>query len=165
MLQPPTQDTIMSSRQAFRFTSVLLLLSIFSTVTTAIYNPMYMLGRRQTGDASSCDNYATIANLSTIGSNATYRSAYLAASPEGSDPARAPLDAAIPQLPALTKDVALNEQCGNLTTIAFEEAQTNFTNGIVLQFKINGAPLRIGAGAMGMATLVAMVAVMVADVL
>lgn len=154
----------MLSQHFSRLTSFILLLSVFSTVTTALYNPMHMLDRRQSSDASACENYATIANLTTVATNATYRSAYLAASPEGSDPARAPLDAAIPKLPALQFDVALNEQCGNLTTIAFEGAETNFTNGIVLQFKINGAPMRIGAGAMGMATLVAMVAVMVADV-
>lgn len=92
-----------------------------------------------------------MANLSVIGSNATYRAAYLAASPEGSDPARAPLDTAITQLPALEFDKALNTECGNLTTVAFKEAEANFTNGIVLQFKVNAggresvAVLRVGA--------------------
>lgn len=153
----------MLSQHFSRITSLIILLSVFATVTTALYNPINILSRRQDSNDPACVNYATIANLTTVASNATYRSAYLAASPEGSDPARAPLDSAIPKLPALQFDAALNEKCGNLTTIAFEGAEANFTNGIVLQFKINGAPLRIGAGAMGMAGLVAMVAVMVAD--
>lgn len=155
----------MSTKQFSRITSFFLFLSIFATVTTALYSPINILSRRQQTDASACDNYSRIANLTVIASNATYRSAYLAASPEGSDPARAPLDAAIPQLPALQFDAALNEECGNLTTIAYEGAEANFTNGIVLQFSINGAPMRIGAGAMGMALIVAMVAAMVVDLM
>lgn len=156
----------MSTNQFSRVTSFLLLLTVFATATTALYSPINLLSlsRRQQTDESACDNYSRIANLTVVGSNATYRGAYLAASPEGGDPARAPLDAAMPQLPALQFDEALNEQCGNLTTIAYEGAEANFTNGIVLQFSINGAPMRIGASAMGMALLVAMVAAMVIEV-
>jgi len=156
----------MSTKQFSRITSFLLLLTVFATATTALYSPINLrsLSRRQETSGTSCADYSRIANLTVVGSNATYRAPYLAASPEGSDPARAPLDAAIPLLPALQFDEALNQQCGNLTTIAYEGAEANFTNGIVLQFSINGASMRIGASSMGMAMLVAMVAAMVIEV-
>ncbi len=103
--------------------------------------------------------YSRTANLSTVGANSTYRSAYLLASPEGSDPARAPLDAAELALPAMTMNKTLNTECGNLTTLAFAQAAVNFTEGVVLQFKI-GAVNSAGRAqsALGLAGLVGVVA-------
>jgi hypothetical protein len=97
-----------------------------------------------------------------VGANATYRAAYLKASPEGSDPARAPLDSAELELPKLQFDKALNQECGNLTTIAFAAAATNFTEGKVLQFNINGASR---AGASAMAVVMVVIVAMVLDVI
>lgn len=59
------------------------------------------------------------------------------------------------RLPALKFDIDLNAQCGNLTEVAFEGAETNFTQGIVLQFRV-GSAARIGSGVMGLATVAAM---------
>ncbi|RVX73191.1 hypothetical protein B0A52_02318 [Exophiala mesophila] len=142
------------SRQQFSITSILLLLSILTSFTTATYTAFGFLIRRQQIDPQRCEDYSRTANFSTIGSNATYRAAYLDASPEGSDPARAPLDSAMARLPTLQFDVDLNAQCGNLTEVAFEGAETNFTQGIVLQFRVGSAP-RIGPGAMGLAVVAA----------
>lgn len=129
-------------------------------LTTALSFPSNLLSRRETNTSDPlCVQYSTIANLSIVGSNATYRSAYLAASPEGSDPARAPLDAAIPKLPALKFDKKLNDECGNLTTVAFEAAASNFTQGIVLQYKIGvvNSAVQAGQTALGLAILMATV--------
>ena len=46
------------------------------------------------------------------------------------------LDNGIANLPTLTMDGQLNEQCGNLTTIALQAAATNFTQGTVLGVSI-----------------------------
>ncbi|KAJ9613275.1 hypothetical protein H2200_003217 [Cladophialophora chaetospira] len=150
----------------FRTTlSSILLLSLLS-ITTALSFPSHLLHARQTNtntttDLSdpSCAAYSRIANLSTVGANATYRAAYLAASPEGSDPARAPLDTAELQLPALTANKSLNAECRNLTTIAFKEAAVNFTNGIVLQFKIGAVNSagKTGQSVLGLVTILGMV--------
>src|SRR6185437_7653264 len=92
-------------------TSLLLLLSILTTFTTAFSVPLHLAARQQQQPTlPDCAHYSTIANLSTVGANATYRAAYLAASPLGSDPARAPLDAAIPLLPALKFNKTLNAE-------------------------------------------------------
>ena len=56
------------------------------------------------------------------------------------------LNAAQAKLPKLTADVALNQQCGNLTELAFTEAANNFTKGIVAQFTTEGLPVGIKAG-------------------
>ena len=155
----------MSIAHSSPITSFLLFLSIFATVTTALYSPVNLLiPRQQQTNQSICAKYSTIANLSIVGSNATYRAAYLQASPQGSDPARAPLDAAIPQLPNFQFDVQINDECGNLTKVAIEGAAKNYTQGVVLQFKINSA-VQIGANALGMAMITAMVAVTLIDVL
>ena len=82
----------------------------------------------------ACQNYATIANLSTIGANSSYRAAFLQNSPQGTYASAAILNNAIAQIPLLTKDVNLNTQCGNLTTVAATEAANNFTRGVVAQF-------------------------------
>jgi hypothetical protein len=150
------------------FTSILLALSILTTLATAFSIPLYPRQQQPTlATLPDCAHYSTIANLSTVGANATYRSAYLAASPLGSDPARAPLDAAIPLLPALKFNKTLNEECGNLSTIATEAAATNFTQGIVLQFKIGvvNSAVQTGASALGMAVVMALVVGMVGNLI
>lgn len=151
-------------------TSILLYLMILSTFTftsaKVINWPVYtnFLSPRQQDANATCAEYSTIANLSVVGSNSTYRAAYLAASPQGADPARAPLDTAEGELPKLQFDTALNAECGNLTQVAIAGAAANFTNGVVLQFKINAAP-QIGAKASRMALIGIVVVVMVMDVL
>lgn len=142
-----------------------LFLSILMTVTTALYSPVSLLSpRQQQSDQSICDEYSTIANFSIVGSNATYRSAYLHASPEGTDPATAPLDTAISELPSFQFNTTINDECGNLTEDAIKGAATNFTQGVVLQFNINSA-VQIGANSMGMAMIMAMVVVAVIDIM
>jgi len=149
----------------FSHASLLLFLSIFTAVTTAIYSPVNLLSpRQQQANLAICAEYSTIANLSIVGSNATYRAAYLQASPQGSDPARAPLDTAITELPDFQFNTTINDECGNLTEVAIAGAATNFTHGVVLQFKINSAG-QIGASAMGLAMITAMVVVAITDVL
>lgn len=98
-----------------------------------------------TGSVASCLDYSSIANLSTIGLNSTYRAAYLKASPDGTDQAAAILNGAEAQIPPLTANKELNQQCGNLTTIALEEAANNFTRGVVAQFRISAGARERGA--------------------
>ena len=145
-------------------TTLLLLLSILTTFTTATPT---LLSRQQSADQTICTQYSTIANLSIVSANATYRSAYLGASPEGSDPARAPLDTAELQLPSFQFDKTINDECGNLTTVAFMGAATNFTQGVVLQFKIGmvNSAVQMGARALGLALMMALVFGTVVDVL
>ncbi|KIX06991.1 uncharacterized protein Z518_04967 [Rhinocladiella mackenziei CBS 650.93] len=146
-------------------TSFLFFLSVFATVTTAIYSPVNLLNpRQQQVSQSTCDEYSRIANFSIVGANSTYRSAYLQASPQGTDPAREPLDDAIAQLPSFQFDTEINDECGNLTEVAIEGAAANFTQGTVLQFSVNSA-VQIGASAMGMAMIMAVVVVTVIDVI
>lgn len=93
--------------------------------------------------------YATVANLSTVGLTPEYRAAWLRSSPLGTDAASGILDTQSPKLDAMKFDAALNAQCGNLTAVATEGAATNFTQGIVL-----GLPIKeiFGADPGGFAT-------------
>jgi hypothetical protein len=132
---------------------VLLFLSLFFTAAVAVpeqYVPGPILTIRQTAASSTdpqCLEYSRIANLSTIGANSTYRSAFLQASPAGTLGNGQMLNAAIAKLPALMVDAALNQQCGNLSTIAVTEAAKNFSNGIVAQFSnVDKNPQAIKAG-------------------
>jgi len=77
----------------------------------------------------------------------------------GTDPTRAPLDLATLKEPSLIFDKALNEKCGNLTTIALKEVEANFTRGIVGPFSMKSAAIRVGGS--GMLGTVVMVASMV----
>ena len=120
--------------------------------------------RQQQPSQTNCAEYSTIANLSVVGSNATYRAAYLQASPEGTDPARAPLDDAIVKLPSFEFSTQINAECGNLTQVAIKGAAANFTQGQVLQFNVNSAVQIGGASALGMAVIMAAVVVMFVDV-
>ena len=97
----------------------------------------------------SCPDYARIANYTAIDSNATLRAAFLQASPKGTDPTRVILDRAFKEFAAknLMFDVELNGRCGNLSDIAMTEVNTNFSMGLVADFKVvptTGS--RIGAG-------------------
>lgn len=107
--------------------------------------------RQSTATATpvTCLDYSSIANLSTIGHNATMRAAYLQAAPDGTDHSVAILNDAELKLPALTKNVELNDQCGNLTTIALEEAANNFTKGIVAQYRVPGSAGTRNQGVLG----------------
>ncbi|KAK5193312.1 hypothetical protein LTR92_006681 [Exophiala xenobiotica] len=147
----------MSIRHPSPITSLLLFLSILATVIDGrtIYSPTNLLRARQQR-TDQCAEYSTIANLSIVAANATYRAAYLQASTEGTDPTTAPLDAALAQLPNFQFNTTVNKECGNLTEVAIEGAATNFTNGVVLQENINSA-VQTGASAMGMAVIMAIV--------
>lgn len=94
----------------------------------------------------ACLQYSRIANLSTIGGNSSYRTAFLESSPLGTLSNAAMLNGAIAALPPLTADAALNTACGNLTTIAAEQAAINFTQGIVAQFTFTGNPSSVVNG-------------------
>ncbi|KAF2654017.1 hypothetical protein K491DRAFT_576324, partial [Lophiostoma macrostomum CBS 122681] len=82
-----------------------------------------------------CTDYTRIANLSTIGSNSSYRSIFLASSPVGSMYDAKMFTAAMVALPPLMMDKALNDKCGNATKLAIDEAANNLTKGIVAQFE------------------------------
>lgn len=114
---PGTANTVLTPRQA-------------NTPTVNLTNQPPPLGPLP----PRCLDYALTANLSTIGANNTYRSAYLQLSPLGSIPNQRLLSAAQAKLPAMTVDQALNRECGNWTTIAFVGAEANFTEGIVGPF-------------------------------
>ena len=116
--------------------------SVLSTPLTLllclILTPLSILAQSTTSSTNSsspaCLLYSRTANLSTIGSNSTYRSAFLDASPRGNFPNAKMFSTAIVALPPMTIDLALNEECGNLTTVAATEAEVNYTKGVVLEF-------------------------------
>ncbi|KAF2743383.1 hypothetical protein M011DRAFT_372651, partial [Sporormia fimetaria CBS 119925] len=87
----------------------------------------------------SCLDYSRIANLSTVGSNSSYRSPFYHLSKTGSMYDNQMFSAAIAALPPLMMDVQLNARCGNLSQVAIVEAARNLTNGTVLQF--DGVPV------------------------
>jgi hypothetical protein len=122
--------------------NIILLLSAFLGVAFA----QQEVAGVSTGNSSpACLEYAMTANLSTTGANSSYRAAFLIASPVGTLSNQRMLSAAQAKLPALTSNRSLNEMCGNLTTIAFVEAEKNFTKGIVAQFE-NVKPTGIRSG-------------------
>lgn len=81
-----------------------------------------------------CLDYSRTANFSTIGSNTTLRSAFIQASPVGTISNLRMLAAAVAALPPMTANFALNQACGNLTTIAAVEVDRNFSQGIIAGF-------------------------------
>ena len=139
----PTINTLSNPFKAIRATT---------TQTTPQFTP------GTSPNAPECLSYSRIANLSAVGLNATYRAAYLLASPEGSDPARAPLDTAELELPTLKFNSSLNAECGNLTTLSTMMAATNFSMGVVLQFRIKA--VANGAGHVGVSVLGVVVGVL-----
>ena len=116
-----------------------LLLTLFHVSIASQMMPRQSPNAGTTIDSAGCTNYARIANLSTVGSNSTYRAAFLRSAPMGTLRAASILDGDIASLPALQMDGQLNGQCGNLTTIAIQAAATNFTQGTVLGFSIQAA--------------------------
>ncbi|KAI1755209.1 hypothetical protein F4782DRAFT_527931 [Xylaria castorea] len=88
----------------------------------------------------SCEDYSRIANISTIALNATLRGAFLRSSSMGTFSAVAILDAESPKLMSLKFNVALNQQCGNLSALAIVETDRNLTAGTVAGMKILDAP-------------------------
>jgi len=96
--------------------------------------------------ADPCLDYSITANMSVISANSSYRTAFIQKAPTGTIITARMLNAAQLKLPKLTADVALNQQCGNLTTVAFTEAANNFTRGIVAQFTTEGLPVGIKSG-------------------
>ncbi|KAI0120372.1 hypothetical protein F4776DRAFT_251593 [Hypoxylon sp. NC0597] len=87
-----------------------------------------------------CQNYARVANLSTVALNATYRAAFLRSSSMGTFAARSILDVESPKLMGMMMDAKLNQQCGNLSQVALDGAATNLTQGTVLGLTILDAP-------------------------
>jgi basic membrane lipoprotein Med (substrate-binding protein (PBP1-ABC) superfamily) len=139
--------------------SIVLLLSCLSSsiLASPIEAATHPLAVRQAA-TTSCAEYSMIANYSTIGTNSSYRSAFMQASPQGGDPTTAILDGATKKLPTVKFDKALNDNCGNLTTLAVKEAEVNFTMGIVGGFtmkKAKSAAARMGSevGTVGMVVL------------
>jgi hypothetical protein len=124
---------------------LLFVLSIFQGSVLAELVRVERLQPRQVDTATDplCQNYAKVANLTTIGLNSTYRAAFLASTSLGTDTATSILDTQTPLLPAMTRDATLNERCGNLTTVALQGAATNLTNGLVLDLAIK-APAGVG---------------------
>lgn len=84
--------------------------------------------------------------MSVIGTNSSYRAAFIESSPIGTLQNMAMLNGAMAALPPLTADAALNTACGNLTTIATEQAAVNFTQGVVAQFTFVGNPSSVVNG-------------------
>jgi hypothetical protein len=148
----------------------LLILSIFQLAVIATENfdaeNTLRFATRQTATMTvSCLEYATVANLSTIGTNSTFRAAFLQASPFGTDKSVGILNGAENTLKSLIDDKALNDECGNLTAVAIKEAPLNFTQGIVGPFRIKEASGAANNGrSVGMAILM-VVATMGATVL
>ncbi|KAI1407028.1 hypothetical protein F5Y13DRAFT_142117 [Hypoxylon sp. FL1857] len=87
-----------------------------------------------------CQNYARVANLSTVALNATYRAAFLRSSSMGTFAARSILDVESPKLMGMMMDQKLNQQCGNLSQVALDGAAANLTQGNVLGLTILDAP-------------------------
>ncbi|KAI0834099.1 hypothetical protein F5Y06DRAFT_178479 [Hypoxylon sp. FL0890] len=123
-------------RAPFQF--FVLLLSICS-IAVAQLEP------RQSASADAlnspiCQNYARVANLSTVALNSTYRAAFLRSSSLGTFAARTILDVESPKLMGMMMDTKLNQQCGNLSQVALDGAAANLTQGTVLGLPIQDAP-------------------------
>jgi hypothetical protein len=99
-------------------------------------------GANTPADSTSpqCLEYSRVANFSTIGSNTTLRSAFIQASPVGTKSNLNMLAAAVAALPPLTLNAALNEACGNLTTLAAVEVDRNFSQGNIAGFRTSLTP-------------------------
>lgn len=122
------------------FAPVLLVLALFHTAVLA--GPEQdvaaaLVPRQQQAvfnNAPECLNYARIANLSTVGTNSTLRSAFLQSSTTGTLYDKRMFTDAQLKLPALTANISLNAACQNWTAIALVESERNYSQRIVLQF-------------------------------
>ncbi|OBT39912.1 hypothetical protein VE00_09581 [Pseudogymnoascus sp. WSF 3629] len=133
-------------------TTLLLLTSLTPTLALPSPSPNANIEARQQQapiQTITCADYSRIANYTAIDSNSTLRAAFLQASPQGTDPTRVILDRASVEFKAknLKFDKALNTRCGNLSTVALREVNTNFSRGVVAGWKV-AAPVgaEIGAG-------------------
>lgn len=126
----------MASLKTSFLTYLVLVLSLFNITVASAILPRQSPSASTTISSADCTSYARTANVSVVGSNSTLRGAFLRSAPMGTFMAASILDKEIVNLPALQMDSELNGQCGNLTTIAFEAAATNFTQGTVLGFRI-----------------------------
>jgi hypothetical protein len=121
------------------FNYLLLALFAFQIAAAVVGSPnedSLRLAPRQ--GAVPCDEYATLANLSTIAMNSTFRAAFIQASRDGTLKSSAILDTAMMQFMSLNlvNDTATNQECGNLTAVAATEAPKNFTLGVVGPFQV-----------------------------
>ncbi|KAH6645196.1 hypothetical protein BKA67DRAFT_587154 [Truncatella angustata] len=142
---------------------LVLLIAALQVTASSVDGFVQALAPRQSPSANTnallnpiCQNYAKVANLSTIGLNSTYRAAFLRSAPMGTDAASSILDTQSPKLMGMMFDKNLNEQCGNLSTIALAEAANNFTRGIVADLTIQPAP---GIGVIGPETPLVVIAI------
>lgn len=109
-------------------------------------------------EAQACAQYSRIANLSVIGTNSSYRAAFLESSPDGTLNNAAMMNKAMAAHLTLIFDTELNAVCGNATQIAINEAATNFSRNIVAQFTFVGNPQSIETGPIiGIITVVCLV--------
>ncbi|PSN61939.1 hypothetical protein BS50DRAFT_133894 [Corynespora cassiicola Philippines] len=117
-------------------TLAVFLISLFNIALASSEIPVAKLIPRQDAGAAdpACLDYERIANLSTIGANSSYRSAYLARSSFGGLVDQKMFAENMAKLPALTADAGLNTRCGNKTEIALAGAESNLTQGIVGPF-------------------------------
>ncbi|CAN8097700.1 unnamed protein product [Discula destructiva] len=123
--------------------SLLCILSTFILASAAVIDDARSrkhIAFRQTttgtplNEGQACAQYSRIANLSVIGANSTYRSAFLEASPVGTLQNSAMMNKAIQDNPPLMLDPALNTACGNATEVAIAEAANNFSRNVVAEF-------------------------------
>ncbi|KAL5115108.1 hypothetical protein ACEQ8H_007023 [Pleosporales sp. CAS-2024a] len=130
--------------------SMLGLAAASAAPSSASEKPAAQLSARQVSAQPSmmelCLDYERTANMSVIGANSSYRTVFLQKAPVGTIITARMLDAAIKKLPPLTADELLNNACTNKTAIALQEAERNFTRGIVAQFTTAGLPVGIKAG-------------------
>lgn len=114
-------------------------ISAVATENPGAQDALPLAPRQTTTPTISCLEYATVANLSTINTNSTFRAAFLQSAPFGTDKSQGILNGATKTLKTAINDKALNDQCGNLTAVAIREAPLNFTQGIVGPFQIKQA--------------------------
>ncbi|KAI0381756.1 hypothetical protein F5Y04DRAFT_254283 [Hypomontagnella monticulosa] len=129
-------------RSPFNF--LVFLLSICS-IAVAQDDTVAALAPRQSPSADAinspvCQNYAIVANFSTVALNSTYRAAFLRSSSMGTFAAINVIDSQKPMYMDMMFDQALNQQCGNLSQIALDGAEKNLTEGVVLGLQILEAP-------------------------
>ncbi|KAI6085146.1 hypothetical protein F4821DRAFT_241256 [Hypoxylon rubiginosum] len=138
------------SRTMFRTPFFNLLVLLLSICNVAVAQADDALAPRQSPSAAAlasplCQNYATVANISTVALNSTLRAAYIRSAPVGTFTSIKILDAEKPKIMALMMDAQLNQQCGNLSQVALAGADANLTAGTVLGLPILDAP-GIGVG-------------------
>jgi hypothetical protein len=129
--------------------NIVFLLSILGFVTASEISAAKLQVRQVPAQPSMmemCLDYERTANMSTVGANSSYRTVFMQKATVGTIITARMLDAAIKKLPALTADQMLNNACTNKTAIALQEAEKNFTQGIVAQFTTEGLPVGIKAG-------------------